>query len=350
MRIFDYKNLQENLMNHEIMNLVAGIREYKGKQDLFIESKADVLESMLEVAKIQSTGASNRIEGIYTSDERLDALMKERSEPRNRYEYEIAGYREVLSLIHENYDYMVPTSNLILQLHKELYQYNSSPIGGNFKNSDNIIAEIDLAGNKRIRFQPLSSFETPDAIKRLTEAYNEAILEGKYDPLILIGVFILDFLCIHPFNDGNGRISRLLTLLTLYRSGYIAGKYVSMEMVIEKSKESYYEALYDSSQGWHDMNNNYFPFVKYYLEIILNVYEEFSNRLELMQDKSLSKPERIKRLFDTNLGRLAKRDIMNKCPDISQSTVEQTLSKLLKENYIIKLGAGKNTSYIKNLE
>ena len=309
MREFDYSNIPEELLNHEIMNLVSGIHEYKGKQDLFIEAKSDVLESMLEVARIQSTGASNRIEGIFTSDERLNALVKSKAEPRNRSEREIVGYREVLSLIHENYDYMEPRPNLILQFHRNLYQFSASKNGGKYKNSDNIIAETFSDGTSKIRFKPLSAFETPEAIERLTNAFAKAIREEKYDPLILISVFILDFLCIHPFNDGNGRISRLLTLLLLYRSGYIVGKYISIEMIIEKTKESYYESLEASSDEWYQVGNTYFPFVKYYLEVILSAYKDFAERVELMQDRTLSKPERIRRLFDNTMQKLSKKMI-----------------------------------------
>jgi len=349
-RNFNYNTVPDELLSFEIMNLVSAIHEYKGKQELFFEAKTDVLEAMLEIAKIQSTGASNRIEGIYTSDERLDALMKYKAEPRSRSEREIAGYREVLSLVHESYDYMVPRTNVILQMHRDLYHFSPSLIGGTFKNSDNIIAETDADGKSRIRFIPLSAFETPEAVDRLTSTFVEAINAGKYDPLILIPMFILDFLCIHPFNDGNGRMSRLLTLLLLYRSGYIVGKYISIEMIIERTKETYYDTLQDSSTNWREETNSCFPFVKYYLGVILSAYKEFASRVELMQNRELSKPERIRVLFDNTLQRLSKRTILEKCPDISTSTVEITLASLLKEEYIIKIGAGKNTAYIRNTD
>jgi len=350
MRTFDYTVIPGELMNHELMNLVSAIHEFKGKQELFIAARPDVLQAMLEIAKVQSTGASNRIEGIYTSDERLAALVKLKAEPRNRSEQEIAGYREVLGLIHESYDYMVPRTNVILQLHRDLYQYNPASFGGHFKNSDNVIAEIDSSGQSRVRFQPLSAFETPEAVDRLTNTFVEAIHTEKYDPLLLISMFILDFLCIHPFSDGNGRMSRLLTLLTLYRSGYIVGKYISLEMIIERTKETYYEVLEDSSTGWHEGKNAYLPFVKYSLEVILSAYKEFSTRVELMQDRSLSKPERIRTLFASTLQKLSKSMILEKCPDISTSTVELALAALLKEGYISKTGSGKNTAYIRNTD
>lgn len=350
MRDFDYAMLPAELMNYELMNLVSAIHEYKGKQELFIEAKPDVLEAMLEIAKIQSTGASNRIEGIHTSEERLVALVKSKAEPQNRSEREIAGYREVLGLIHENYDHMLPRTNVILQLHRDLYHFNPTAVGGKFKNTDNVIAETNSSGQSVVRFHPLSAFETPDAMDRLTNTFIDAIRDEKYDPLLLIPMFILDFLCVHPFNDGNGRMSRLLTLLLLYRSGYIVGKYVSIEMIIEKTKETYYEVLQDSSAGWHEGQNAYLPFVKYYLEIILSAYKEFSARVELMQNRSLTKPERIRVLFANTLQKLSKRMILEKCPDISPSTVEMTLAALVKEGYIIKTGAGKNTAYIRNVD
>lgn len=350
MRTFDYSTLPDELMNHEIMNLVSAIHEYKGKQALFIEAKPDVLDAMLEIAIIQSTGASNRIEGIYTSSERLDALVKQGAEPRNRSEREITGYRQVLSAIHESYDYMVPRANVILQLHRDLYSFNPGSNSGRYKNSDNVITETDASGRATVRFQPLSAFETPDAMDRLTSTFIEAMNADKYDPLLLIPMFILDFLCIHPFNDGNGRMSRLLTLLLLYRSGYIVGKYISIETIIENTRDSYYQALQDSSTGWCEDANAYLPFVRYYLEVILSACREFASRVELMQNRNLSKPDRIRLLFDNSLQKLSKRMILEKCPDISTSTVEITLAALLKEGYIIKLGAGKNTAYIRRIE
>jgi Fic family protein len=348
MREFDYQKLPDELLHYELMNLVSAIHEHKGKQELYIEAKSDVLNAMVEIARIQSTGASNRIEGIYTSDERLQALISEKSEPLNRSEQEIAGYREVLALIHDSYDYIVPRTNTILQLHRDLYQYNTSSIGGRFKNADNYITETDAQGVSKIRFTPVSAFETPEAVDCLTTAFIDAIQAENYDPLLLIPMFILDFLCIHPFNDGNGRMSRLLTLLLLYRSGYIVGKYISVEMMIEKTKETYYDVLQESSRDWHNARNTYFPFVKYYLEIILAAYRDFSTRVELMLNRTLSKPERIRALFDTTLHKLSKKMISEKFPDISISTIEVALASLLKEGYIVKVGAGKNTSYMRN--
>ena len=348
MREFNYGNFPKELLSVDIMNLVSKIHEFKGKEELFIAAKPDILESMREIAKIQSTGASNRIEGIYTSDERLEAIVMDKTTPLNRSEREIAGYREVLNTIHENYNFITPSVNIILQMHRDLYRFSASDIGGNFKNSDNIIAETDSKGNTLIRFRPVTAFETPLALESLIQTFFEALNKREYDPLILISMFILDFLCIHPFNDGNGRMSRLLTLLLLYKSGYIVGKYISIEKIIETTKESYYTALEESSQKWHEAKNNYLPFVKYSLEIILSAYKDFSSRVEHLKNKSISKPERIKLLFDNTLKKLSKKDIKEQCPDISISTIESTLHDLLNNRYIIKIGSGKNTSYIRN--
>ena len=292
MRNFDYTNAPANLLTPEIVQMLASIHEHKGKQELFMEANVDELKTLLEVALIQSTGASNRIEGIFTSDKRLEELVTQKAEPRNRSEQEIAGYREVLATIHESHEHINPRPNIILQLHRDLYSYSQAGTGGSYKNSDNVIAETDAECNQRARFVPVPAFQTAEAMDELCSKFLEAWEAGQMDKLILIPMFILDFLCIHPFNDGNGRMSRLLTLLLFYKAGYIVGKYVSMEILIEKTKETYYEALQASSTGWHEGENTYEPFVKYYLGITLKAYSEFENRVEHLKYRSLSKPDR----------------------------------------------------------
>ena len=347
MRSFDYIKAPEKLLTPEIVQMVASIHEHKGKQELFLEANIDELKTLLEVALIQSTGASNRIEGIYTSDKRLEELVSQKAEPRNRSEQEIAGYREVLATIHESYEYITPRPNIILQLHRDLYSYSQGATGGNYKNSDNVIAETDAEGHQKARFIPVPAFQTADAMDVLCSRFLEAWEADRIDKLILIPMFILDFLCIHPFNDGNGRMSRLLTLLLFYKAGYIVGKYVSMEMLIEKTKETYYEALQASSTGWHECENSYEPFVKYYLGIILKAYNEFESRVEHLKNRSLSKPERIKAVIDQKVGKITKKEIMELCPDISKVTVERTLTDLVKSGYIAKVGAGPATAYVR---
>lgn len=347
MRNFDYTNAPANLLTPEIVQMLASIHEHKGKQELFMEANVDELKTLLEVALIQSTGASNRIEGIFTSDKRLEELVTQKAEPRNRSEQEIAGYREVLATIHESHEYINPRPNIILQLHRDLYSYSQAGAGGSYKNSDNVIAETDAEGNQRARFVPVPAFQTAEAMDELCSKFLEAWEAGQMDKLILIPMFILDFLCIHPFNDGNGRMSRLLTLLLFYKAGYIVGKYVSMEMLIEKTKETYYEALQASSTGWHEGENTYEPFVKYYLGITLKAYNEFENRVEHLKYRSLSKPDRVKAVIDQKVGKITKKEIMDRCPDISKTTVERTLTELVKSGYIAKVGSGPSTGYVR---
>lgn len=350
MRNFNYAEQYKKLLAPDIVRLLTQIHEFKGEQNLFIESYKDTLTELLEIAKIQSTEASNKIEGIYTSDERLKKIVLDKTMPKTRSEQEIAGYRDVLATIHESYDYILPRPSGILQLHRDLYKYSGSNIGGNYKNSDNIIAEIDAYGNKNIRFQPVAAWETAPSMENLCQSFDEAMQNPELDPLLLISMFILDFLCIHPFNDGNGRMSRLLTLLLLYRSGYIVGKYISVEKLIEKTKETYYETLYESSVNWHEGTNNYLPFVRYMLGIIVAAYRDFSSRVELLITKKLSKTDKITELLKGTLGKITKAEIMQKCPDISQVTVQRTLAELLKSGKIIKVGGGRYTAYIWNRE
>ena len=347
MRLFDYRKEPEKLLTPEIVQMIAGIHEHKGRQELFLEADIDELKTLLEVALIQSTGASNRIEGIYTTDKRLKELVEQKAEPRNRSEQEIAGYREVLATIHESYEYIVPSPNLILQLHRDLYSYSQSAVGGSYKNADNVIAETDEEGRQKTRFIPVPAFQTAEAMEEMCRAFLEAWEADHMDKLLLIPMFILDFLCIHPFNDGNGRMSRLLTLLLYYKAGYLVGKYISMEMLIERTKETYYEALQASSIGWHENENSYEPFVKYYLGIIQKAYNEFESRVEHLKNRSLSKPERIKAMIDQKVGKITKKEIMETCPDISKTTIERTLTDLVKSGYIAKVGSGPAIGYVR---
>ncbi len=348
MRTFNYLNLPGPLLTPEICNLLSAIHEYRGKQTLFITARKDVLKSLLEIAVIQSTDASNRIEGIYTSDARLKDLVLQKVEPINRNEKEIAGYRDVLRTIHENYEYIPVNPNTILQLHRDLYSFHPSGMGGHWKNADNLIAETDAAGNRQhIRFTPTPAFETPDAVRSLCDAYKQAVAQGGCDPLILLVLFVFDFLCIHPFNDGNGRMSRLLTLLLLYQHSYIVGKYISLEKLIEENKQTYYEVLQESSAGWDTANNNYLPFLQYLLSIILKAYREFECRVEHVTCSKLNKMERIRMMFEQKPGKIRKADIIAACPDISASLIERTLKQMLDNGEIRKIGASRTTAYIK---
>ena len=350
MRTLNYKNEYQKLLSPEIVSYLAQIHEMKGQQNLFVEAQKDALAELLEIAKIQSTEASNRIEGIITTDDRLKKIVMNKTTPKGRSEREIAGYRDVLNTVHENYDYIPVRPGMILQLHRDLYKFSNSAIGGSFKNSDNIIAEELPDGTKRVRFQPVPAWETTEAMDALCNALQEASTDPELDPLLLMPMFILDFLCIHPFNDGNGRMSRLLTLLLLYRSGYFVGKYISIERLIADSKETYYEVLQESSTGWHEGENDYLPFVRYMLGVVIAAYREFASRVDILITRGLSKPDRVREIIRGTTGKITKTQIMRQCPDISQKTVERALAEMLKNGEIIKISGGRYTSYTWNWE
>lgn len=333
------------ISNSNIINLISKIHEYKGKQSYLLETKKDTLETLLKVAKIQSTSSSNKIEGIYTTDKRINEIVNQKLKPKNRNEEEIAGYRDVLSLIHDNYDFIDINNNTILQLHRDLYKYTGYSYGGKFKNSQNYIEETNEQGEKKIRFTPLSPVETPIATQDLCKSYNELVNNESCDLLVLIPIFILDFVSIHPFNDGNGRMSRLLTLLLLYKANYLVGKYISIEKIIEDTKDSYYDTLQKSSINWYNNENDYSYFVEYYLGIILNAYKEFDSRVNIVENKKITSYDRIISIFKENIIPIDKAFIMNKCPDLSETTIERSLNRLLKEDKIVKISGGRYTKY-----
>ncbi|HBT97459.1 MAG TPA: cell filamentation protein Fic [Desulfobulbaceae bacterium] len=347
MKTFDYQDAPTRLLTPDIVRLLTTIHELKGRQEVLLSQNPMMLDSLMDIAKIQSTGASNRIEGIATTDKRLRELVAEKSAPRNRDEREIAGYREVLSLIHENHEHIEPTANIILQLHRTLYSFSGDSAGGAWKNSDNAIAEAGADGKARIRFQPVSAWQTPETMERLCAAFAKAWRQASCDRLILSALFIFDFLCVHPFNDGNGRMSRLLTLLLFYRAGHTTGRYISIEKIIEGSKATYYEVLRESSQGWHENDNDYAPFVRYLLGVLLKACRELDTRSRLLTDGGKSKPEQIAEWIAGQIRPFGKRDILEALPDISQITVERTLAALLKTGVIHKRGGGPATTYTK---
>ena len=344
MRDYNYREKWQKLLTPEIVKKLTLIHEYKGEQRLFIEAHKDELNELVEIAKVQSTEASNKIEGILTADDRLKNLVQAKTTPRNRDESEIAGYRDVLNTIHESYDYIPINTNYILQLHRDLYKFLGSVDGGIFKTSDNIIRETDMDGNECIRFKPVAAWETPPSIDELCKAFYEA--KAEVDLLLLDFMFILDFLCVHPFNDGNGRMSRLLTLLLLYQSGFIVGKYISIEKIIEESKETYYEVLQESSMNWHENLNDYKPFVNYMLGVIVKAYKEFESRVKLLTDSGLSKTDRIREIIKDHIGTITKSELMEINPDISDTTIQRALADLLKSGEIQKIGGGRYTKYI----
>lgn len=346
MRDFNYSKLRNIKWDNEVLGLVAQIHEYKGKQALFLKQKPATLEKLVEIAKIQSTEASNKIEGIVTTATRIKQLCDQKTTPRNRDEEEISGYRDALSLIHESYEYIPIKSSYILQLHKILYRYSQRGIGGRFKNTQNYIAEIKESGEQIVRFMSLDPFETPTAIEKMCESFNRETDACEIDPLILIPAFIVDFLCVHPFNDGNGRMSRLLTTLLLYRAGYVVGKYVSLESKIEKTKESYYKALEKSDINWNREENDLTPFIKYILGTVLAAYRDFEQRVILVEDKS-SAIDLVRNAVNNTIGKFTKSDIMELVPSVGKTSVENSLKILIEEGVIGRDGKGKATFYFR---
>ena len=346
MRQFDYTTVPAELEATPITNLLLSIREHKGRQLALSQVKPELLSSLMEEAKIQSTRSSNGLEGIVTTQKRLKAIMAYSAKPSSRAEEEIAGYRDVLSLIHEQHDSIPVTPSVILQLHRDLMAHTAISYGGHWKDGDNEIVFIDDQGNRFVRFRPPSALATPGLIKEACQSLNDALSRQVYDPLLISLRFIFDFVSIHPFNDGNGRMSRLLTLLLLYRSGYIVGKYISIEKLISDTKETYYEALQQSSYNWHEGTNDYAPFVTYMLGVLTAAYRDFESRIELLTTKGLSKPDRVREIIKNHLGKITKSEIMERCPDISQITVQRALAELLKSGEITKLSGGRYTAYV----
>lgn len=363
MRKFDYNKFLQTKWDNEITNYLTQIHEYKGMQELFSRQRPVELERLVEVAKVQSVESSNRIEGIVTTSTRIGQIVADKTTPRNRSEKEIAGYRDVLRTVHESYEYIPITGNIILQLHRDLMQYADTGMGGRYKNTQNYLKETKEDGTEFIRFTPVPPYETESCINAICEQYRKVIEEQRIDPLLILPVFIHDFLSIHPFNDGNGRMSRLLTLLLLYRSGYEVGKYISIEKHIEKTKKVYYDVLEEASAGWHEEQDDPMPFIKYMLGVILACYREFEERVriigettEVVETKKGKKRsvivrssayDIVKSAVDTTLGKFTKREITNICPNISEKSVEVSLKKLVEEGYVDKHGNGRGTFYYK---
>lgn len=344
MRTFNYSEIKNQKWDSEILGLVAAIYKEAGKQELYLKQRPEELEKLVEIAKIQSTEASNAIEGIVTTSTRIKQLVEDKTTPKNRDEQEIAGYRDVLNVIHDSFDTIPISQNYILQLHKILCNHMNNPMAGRTKSVQNYISVSYPDGHVETLFTPLSPFETPEALDKICEEYNRVIGNFEVEPLIAIPIFIHDFLCIHPFNDGNGRMSRLLTTLLLYRNGFYVGKYISLESKIAKNKDLYYDALRQSQYGWHEGKEDVIPFIKYLLGTILSAYKDFEDRFALIEVK-LPAIEMVRQATMNKIGRFTKQDIHELCPSLSVSSIERALRKLVDSEELKKEGAGKNTCY-----
>ena len=346
MRDFKYSKIKEQKWDSEILGLVAAIYKYAGKQELYLKQSPKELEKLVEIAMIQSTESSNAIEGIVTTNARIKQLVEEKTTPKNRDEEEIAGYRDVLRIIHESYDVIPITKNYILQLHKILYSHMNNPLAGKTKTVQNYISATYPDGRTEVLFTPMAPFETPAALEKICEEYNRIIGNLEVEPLLAIPIFIHDFLCIHPFNDGNGRMSRLLTTLLLYRSGFYVGRYISLEAKIADNKDLYYEALGKAQYGWHEGKEDGDPFIKYLLGTILAAYKDFEDRFEIIEEK-LPALELVRKAVQNKIGKFSKQDIRELCPSLSISSIEGSLRTLVKEGELMRGGSGKATYYVR---
>lgn len=344
MRTFNYSLIREQKWDSELLGLIAAIYKEAGKQEMYLKQRPQELDKLVEIAKIQSTEASNAIEGIVTTNLRIRQLVQEKTTPKNRNEQEIAGYRDVLGTIHESFDAIPITQNYILQLHKILYSHMNNPVAGRTKTVQNYISATYPDRHTETLFTPLAPYETSSALDRLCEEYNRVIGNMELEPLIAIPIFIHDFLCIHPFNDGNGRMSRLLTTLLLYRNGFFVGMYISLEAKIAKNKDLYYDALSASQDGWHEGTDDPVPFIKYLLGTILAAYKDFSERFELVETKR-SALDTVRLATENKVGRFTKQDIRELCPSLSISSIEGALRKLVDSGELKREGTGKNTCY-----
>lgn len=346
MREFNYSKIKEQKWDSDILGYIAAIYKEVGKQELYLKQRPEELEKLVEIAKIQSTEASNAIEGIVTTSTRIKQLVEEKTTPKNRDEQEIAGYRDALNIIHESFDAIPISKNYILQLHKIMYSYMNNPMAGKTKNVQNYISASYPDGHTEIIFTPIAPFETNEALDKICEEYNKVIGNFEIEPLIAIPIFIHDFLCIHPFNDGNGRMSRLLTTLLLYRNGFYVGKYISLEAKIAKNKDLYYSALNQAQHGWHEGTEDVVPFIKYILSIILAAYNDFEDRFSIVEEK-LPAIEMVRKATLNKIGKFTKQDIRELCPHLSVSSIEGALRKMVKSGELKREGSGKTTHYIR---
>lgn len=348
MHKFDYSFLDNGTLPSGLVNVTVSISTLKTAAAFRKNDFKTIFTELESIAKVQSVKSSNEIEGIVTSDERIAQIVNKNSAPLNHNEQEITGYRDALNLIHSGYEKIQFNENSVLSLHKTLLSLTDYNYGGTYKTDDNVILEIDASGNKKVRFAPVSAEKTKEAMEQLFLAYMEAMSNSNINKLLLIPCVILDFLCIHPFRDGNGRMSRLISLLLLYRSGFDVGRYISFEEQINRNKSWYYQSLKESSENWHDNQNNYFPFMQNFLSILYQCYQELDKRFAVVNSKKVTKSARIEATVLNSLVPISKAEICRLLPDISPTTVETVLGRMVKSGLITTVGAGRGTKYIKN--
>lgn len=347
MHKFDYSFLNNGLLPSQLVNVTASISSLRTAAQFRKNDCQKVFTELEKIARIQSVKSSNEIEGIVTTDERIVQIVQQNSAPLNHNEQEILGYRDALNIIHTGHQNLQFNENSVLSLHRTMLSATDYNFAGKYKNDDNVILEIDALGNKKVRFAPVSANETKTAIEQLFLAFMEAVSDTNINALLLIPCVILDFLCIHPFKDGNGRMSRLLSLLLLYKNGFDVGKYISFEEQINKNKDWYYQVLKESSENWHDSTNNYFPFMQNFLATLYECYKELDRRFAVVNSNKITKTTRIENTVLNSLLPISKADICRLLPDISPTTVEAVLGKMVKSGIITTIGKGRETKYVR---
>lgn len=348
MRYFDYSFIKRLNVPVDLMEMVNAIYSIKEGERYNQKQFPDIFEKLKKIAIVQSVKSSNEIEGIITSDKRIKEIVNNNSAPLNHNEAEIAGYKLALDNIHRFYKETQFSEEFVLGLHKILLSQTPENNGGHYKTVDNVIREYHRDGTSRIRWEPTPAKDTADAMDQMFLAYRDATGGNYVNQLILIPCIVLDFLCIHPFSDGNGRTSRLLTLFLLYKAGFDVPKYISFEEQINKNKDAYYASLQESSYGWHENKNDYIPFVKFFLFTLFLCYKELDKRFLTVRDGKVNKNKRIEELLRESFFPMSKQEIQNLLPDVSLTTIERVLSTLLKEGKINKIGSTKSAKYMKS--
>ncbi len=344
---FDYTFLEEGLLPAKLLNLATGISSLKTMAGVRKQEHERVFTELEAIAKISSVRSSNEIEGIVTSEDRYEEIVNNNSTPMTHDEAEIAGYRDALAQIHMGHEFVDFCEEDILKLHKIIMRLSTNDFGGQYKTEDNAIVEIDKNGKRKVRFTPTRARDTKQAMSMLISAYRVARSNPNISPLLLIPCVVLDFLCIHPFLDGNGRVSRILSLLLLYKAGYDAGKYVSFEEQIMKNKAYYYDSLRQSTEGWQQNVNDYFPFIENFLTMLYLCYKELDQRFSVVNNKALTKTERIRNTVLDSLIPMSKADLCKLLSDISPTTIEAVLGEMVRNKEIVRVGSGRASKYVK---
>jgi len=339
MKSFDKKSLPALPLTHDLMRSVGTLHEYRGREQLYAQQARQALDTLKEVAVIRSAESSNRIEGVEAAPERIKKLMEKSTAPETRSEQAIAGYRDVLNTIHTRHEDIEFSPGVVRQFHRDLFKYTSSR-GGDWKSTGNDIIEEHPDGTEVVRFETVPPHRTPEYMKSLHERFDRAWTEGDVDPLLLIAAYVLDFLCIHPFRDGNGRMARLLTLLLLYKADYGVGQYISLEKLVEDSRESYYDALYQSSQGWHEAEHSLHPWTDYFLGTLLAAYEAFEDRVGELRTQRGAKTQRILDAVEELPDGFKTRDVEELCPSVSRSLIRKVFDELKEQGKLRAEGRG----------